>query len=68
MNLNFAMSGWKTKTASISLVIIGFGTIVGGITFDPFAIDMAAFQEGALMIAGALGVAGVGHKIEKNKI
>jgi len=60
------MKGWKTWLGVIGGIGTGVGVIVGGLLSDP--IDPDKIWAGLLMISGALGLVGVGHKIEKNKI
>lgn len=50
------MGGWKTWIAAIALAALGVVDVVNG--------DL---ETGVAKISAALGMVGLGHKIEKNK-
>lgn len=60
------MSGWKTWAATIVAVCAGVTRVCQSLLAEPF--DANAFYEGLIALAGALGLVGIGHKIEKNKV
>jgi len=50
------MKGWKTWMAVAGMVILGIVDILNG-----------AAESGITKIVGALGLVGIGHKVEKQK-
>lgn len=59
------MSGWKTKTAGIGMILSGAGTVITAVSFDPFTIKPEEFQAGIALMGTGLGIIGIGHKVEK---
>jgi len=57
------MTGWKTWVAGIGGICSGIGISISGLLSDP--LDPQKIYEGILIIAGGLGLIGIGHKIEK---
>jgi len=58
------MGGWKTWASGLSAFCTGLVALIAGAVSDP--IDPVKIWAGILACAGALGVVGVGHKVEKN--
>ena len=59
------MTGWKTKSSGLLLIVSGLGVCAGSISFDPFSLNGEQFVTGVGMISAGLGIMGIGHKIEK---
>jgi len=57
------MEGWKVWVGTILAVATGVGMVCTGLLADP--MDGAMILQGILVIAGAFGLVGVGHKVEK---
>jgi len=57
------MEGWKTWVAMLLGVATGIGMVCTGLLSDP--MDFNLIGQGLLVIAAALGIGGVGHKIDK---
>lgn len=57
------MTGWKTWVAFALGVVTALGKIFTALLADPF--DANGLYQGLLMLAGAIGIVGIGHKIEK---
>ena len=57
------MKGWKTWAAAAGGFATGLSMIAAAILSD---FDPAGIKEGLLICSGALGLIGVGHKIEKS--
>lgn len=60
------MKGWKTWLAALGMFATGVGLAVSAILSDP--IDGQKLTEGITLMAGALGLVGIGHKIEKHRL
>ena len=58
------MSGWKTWASGIVTFCTGVVMIGNGLLSDP--VDPNQIYAGLLTCGGALGIIGIGHKIEKN--
>lgn len=57
------MGGWKTWTSAIAIGILGIVDIAGSVTGD----DAGGIETGIAKILAALGLVGIGHKVEKNR-
>ncbi len=55
------MSGWKTKTGGIAVILTGLATAIEGFNKG----DWNQVAVGVAMMGGGLTALGVGHKIEK---
>jgi hypothetical protein len=58
------MTGWKTWASGIVTFCTGIAMIGEGILSDP--VDPNMIYAGFLTCGGALGIVGMGHKIEKS--
>lgn len=59
------MGGWKVWAAALGLAATGLGMVISGLLAE--VIDAEKIKEGVLMIIAAVGMIGIGHKIEKVK-
>lgn len=61
------MGGWKTWASALTLGLPGLLQVFSAVmpVFQGGALDGATLQTGLAMTGAALGVAGVGHKVEK---
>jgi hypothetical protein len=59
------MTGWKTWVASAVAALSALLMMGQALLSDPF--DPTKFYEGLMALAAAVGLVGIGHKIEKNK-
>ena len=57
------MKGWKTWIAAIGAFCAGIAMIVDGLMSDP--LDPDKIYKGILACIAAVGMVGIGHKIEK---
>ena len=57
------MGGYKTWVAAITSACAGSVQVGNALLADPF--DANALYQGCLALALALGLVGIGHKIEK---
>lgn len=57
------MKGWKTWVSAIGTFCTGIAMLVSGLVGD--VVDPDKVYQGILICAGALGIVGIGHKIEK---
>jgi len=55
--------GWKTVTTAISGMLLSLGAIAGGVASDPMQMPM--IWGGVSGFIAALGLLGVGHKLQK---
>lgn len=65
-----ASKKWQTKLSAISVALMGLGIVVSGITYDasidpPWILDVDRIQEGLLYLGGALGLNGIGRKLDR---
>ena len=58
------MKGWKTWASAVGAFCTGVTMIADGLTSDP--IDANKIYQGIMMCVGALGIVGIGHKIDKS--
>ena len=58
------MRGWKTWAAAVGAFATGVSMVASGLTAD--VMDVNQIWAGILTCAGALGLVGIGHKLEKN--
>ena len=65
--MNKIMGGWVTWTSALSMALTGIGTVISSINFETWTIG-EGFNEGIVMITAALGMIGIGRKVEKSKI
>ena len=61
------MQGWKTWAGAAALFISGVGQILSSIDWETWTVDGDGINAGIIQIGMALGLVGIGHKIEKNK-
>ena len=54
------MTGWKTKTGSIGMILVALGTMANQVAQGDFD-----FTQPLTMLFGGLTALGIGHKIEK---
>lgn len=58
------MGGWKTWIAAIGMFCGGIALMVEGFMAEPR--DPNKIWEGLMVCSAALGMVGIGHKIEKS--
>jgi len=61
----FGLSGWKTVSSGVAMMITGAGMIVKELVAD--APNWDQIQAGWTMVVGGLAVLGLGHKLDKVK-